>query len=223
MQSTIHIDYEGKRHHDLRLRWIMLYVWTFSLLLFVLYGCQESLPPYEDPRNVLKATISGRYVLSRSENTIKIHLNIVNTFDETFEAKGIFEGTGKLISKRNKDFVHTFKLSASHWARGKYNPVTGILTMDAGDTLRLIYAWNYLDDQGRDARTMIFSYRVDPTCSVRLISLEETFMLQARIRVYEKIREIVAEPVEYSLCHVPEWIDPKVCTSLRTDLPCSQW
>lgn len=205
------------------LRKTILFLSIAGYCTLIISGCDESLPPYEDPRDVLKASLNGRYVLSATENSIKIDVYVVNTFDETFQAKGILDGVGTIMSKRDNSFIRTFTLTPSHWTWGKYDTRTGVLTMDPGDTLRLTYSWNYLDDKGRDARESIFSYFTDRTCTFRRISIEETFILQVKIKVYEKVPEIVSKSFEYSLCHVSSWVDPKVCTRIRTDLPCSQW
>jgi len=186
-------------------------------------GCDETLPLYRDPRDVFKGEIRGRYALSRTENSVRIDLFVINTFDETLEAKGILEGTGTITAKRDVRFRRTFKLTPANWARGKFNPSTGKLTMNPNDTLVLIYTWDYRDDAGRDLREDLFRYAPDPSCSLRRISEEEFFALRFRLKVFDKVADVEAIAGEYGLCHVTAWIDPKVCTSIRTDLPCREW
>ncbi|MBM4168349.1 MAG: hypothetical protein FJ215_04245 [Ignavibacteria bacterium] len=186
-------------------------------------GCSELLPEYRDPRDVFKGIAGGRYVLSRTENSVRIDLIVVNTFDETLEARGILEGVGTIAPKRDVGFTKTFRITPANWARGKYNPLNGRLTMNPGDTLVLAYTWDYRDDLGRDLRESFFRYTTDPACTLRRISDMEIFALRFRLKVFEKVAEVESEASEYEFCHVSAFIDPKACVSIRTDLPCSQW
>ncbi len=200
-------------------------LWILFVLVtcFTLFGCDETLPGYRDPRDVFTGKPAGRYVHSRTENSVRIDLFVVNTFDETLEARGILEGTGTIAPKRDLSFTKTFKVTAANWARGKYNPLNGRLTMNPGDTLVLIYTWDYRDDLGRDLRESFFRYTPDPACTLRRISDMELFALRFRLKVFDKVAEVESEVTEYEFCHVSAFIDPKACTIIRTDLPCSQW
>ena len=189
------------------------------LLSCVSISCNETLPEYRDPLDVLSAHVRGRYILVVSDNSLKVDLLVVNTFDETFEAKAILAGSGTITMKRKPNIRKTFSLTAANWTNGKYNPTTGILRMDPGDTLRLVYSWNFIDDNGTDVRASEFYYVPDASCPGRRIAARESFIFQARMKIFDRIPEVVAEPYEFYLCHVNFWIRGGDCPPIQEDRP----
>lgn len=174
-------------------------------------SCEESLPPYDDPREVVDGTVRGRYELFFGDNRLKVDIFLVNTFDETFQARAFFEGEGVITLRRKPSVQKTFTITPDLFVSGTYNRFTGILTMDPGDTVRLTYVWNFVDDNNRDLRDLEFQYVQDPSCPGRMIAREEMFVLRARVKVYDKIREVVSAPWEFALCYVNPVVDPQVC------------
>ena len=189
-------------------------------LLGILMSCEEALPTYQDPNSVLKGSVRGRYVLSNTANVVRFDFLVVNTFDETFQDKGILKGEIVITLRRNPSVHKTMSLGPWDLVIGKYEPSTQMLTMDPGDTVRLTVSWDYTDDQLKDLRDSLFIYVTDPGCSVRKIALEELFELEGSLTVFQRAGSITAGPVEFGLCHVDRWVPPQICTSILPEEAC---
>ena len=183
-------------------------------------SCSEALPPYEDPRDILDGKTIARYVFSSRENTMSVNLIFTNEFDETLEGKAVLAGQGTITWARDPNVRKTFTITPANLTNGKFNPTTSVLTMDPGDSLRLNYRWNFIDDTGMDLRQDGFLYFTDPTCSFRKISYEETFIIRAEIKVFERIGPMAIRLTEFTMCHVTPWVSQQACPSISTDAPC---
>lgn len=213
--------HEGKKLFELPTPLVTL----FAFLLLILSGsCEEQLPEYRDPRNALEESITGRYVLGISDNSMKIEVMVVNVYDETFEGKAVLQGSGSILLKRNQATAKTFTLTPANVSNGKYNTATGILRMDPNDTLRLVFSWNFVADGGVDLRQTVFQYYPDPTCTfdqpvviMRRIAFQETFIIRATLRVFDKIADLSGGPYEFTLCHVDQWVPGNSCPPIIFD------
>lgn len=206
--------------------------WLEALIAFVFIviggaGCKESLPPYHDPREVLNGEIRARYTLALNENSVKIEIRFTNIYDETLHGVAALQGGGTITLKRKSSVRKTFEINASQWISGKYVPSTRVLTVDPGDTVRLIYTWDFRDDNGNDLRTTEFRYYADPQCHMdqpvpveRNIAGQETFVIQASLKVFDRIPEIVIGPIEFSMCHVDKYVAPSLCPPIFPERAC---
>ncbi len=198
--------------------------WCCSVLAVVAFAsCKEELPPYEDPREVLKGTMTGRYVFHQSENAVAVYFTVVNAYDETLEAQAILQGDVEISLRRVEGVRRGLSISSADliYVRN-YDAVTGVLRLDAGDSLVFRVRWDFVDDQGRDLRETQFRYIPDPVCStLRKIALEETFSLEGRVRIFDKVAPVQGGPVLFSLCHVSAWVSPQVCVSILPDEACN--
>lgn len=187
----------------------------FIPLLFIVallpLSCAESLPPYEDPLNVLKGDAWSAYVITNVDNSIKIFLTVVNTYDETFEGIAILRGEATITWGGDPAAVKRFNLDASHLisARG-YNPATRMLTFDPGDSIRIGVSWNFITDAGLNVREAILYHR-DPLCYPRFISHPETFHLTAEILVYDRTGKVIGSPRSFTFQITKEYVDPRSC------------
>jgi hypothetical protein len=121
--------------------------------------------------------------------------------------------------KRRPNIRKTFTIDSSNWANGKYDQSTGILRMDPGDTLRLIYSWNFVDDNGIDVRTQEFFYVPDSTCNGRMIAAQEIFVFHANLTVFDRVPELLTGPYEFTMCHVNAYVSPQFCPPILEDKP----
>lgn len=84
-------------------------VFPVVLAASFLWSCEESLPEYHDPSRILEAGMDGLYVISRTDNSMKVYLLLVSKFDETLEARAEFEGTITVVwvagSELHKDIL----------------------------------------------------------------------------------------------------------------------
>lgn len=183
----------------------------FSVTIVVLslsFGpCDEPLPTYQAPNNVLEATIASTYIVPKF---ISMQLYVRNIFDETFQSKAVFQGTLRITSARDSSVHKTFNLSTSNLIEAKgYDGATHILTLSPGETIRLGVLWFFTDDNGRNLTEEFFRYSTDPQCKLRKIAYAEDFIIGGEITVFDKTGKIIAVPILHSFCYVTA--DPDEC------------
>jgi len=197
-----------------------------GLLLGIISGgpmCNETLPPYTDPRQVFEGSIEGGYVLTISDNSAKIYLMATNRFDETFDGKAALQGEIQISHATNPSISKTFAISSSNlFTTSKYNSSTGVLRVDPGETVKFGVSWNLVDDGGRDLRSTLFRYWTDLDCGLRCIAEEERFVLTGYIDMFEKTERVFAGPTSFSLCHVNVFVEPRFCPPIDYTTPCSK-
>jgi hypothetical protein len=195
-----------------------------AALLLAIGPCSESLPVYQEPQKLFDGKIEGVYVLTISDNSMKVYLSVTNIFDETFEGQGILTGSIEIVSARDPNVRKTFSISGGNVmsARG-YDRVTGRLLIDPGDTVRLGVSWNLVDDTGRDLRRDFFSYIQDSTCLeyMRCLAFTEDFVLKGSVKLYDRTAPVLAGPTAYSFCYVTKYVNPKDCPPIITSAPCN--
>lgn len=186
----------------------------------LLSRCNEPYPSRKDPTEVFKASLTGNYVLTASENAVKIHLTIVNDYDETFQARAALRGTVQIVLTRNPSSRKTASLGPSNLTNARnYDSNSGVLTIDPGDSIRLSYTWDFRDDNGNDLRS-IFSYVIDPECAFRRIAYEEVFLLKGELTVFDRLPAVQAPFKDFALCYATNWVNPRDCPPILTDKPC---
>ncbi len=191
-------------------------------LTALLTACEGELPEYLDPRDVFTAEINGLYVLSASDNSLKIFLTAKNRFDETFEAEAVLQGNIRVTLASDPSIQKTFSLSASELisARG-YNPQTRVLRIDPGDSVRFSVSWDFVADNGTDLLQDVFRYVPDSTCLAedhptclsgdRRIARAQDFSLEGEVVIYRKINSVQTRVRTFTLCHVNKWVPSNCC------------
>ncbi|MEK6571037.1 MAG: hypothetical protein AABZ61_06680 [Bacteroidota bacterium] len=184
-------------------------------------SCDENLPPYRDPSDLMEGKIEGQYVLIISDNSVKVFVTIRNVFDETLEGRAPLEGAVEIESLRDPRLRKSVPLRPSNLinARG-YNGNLGVLTIDPGDSIRLGYSWNLIADNGTDLRSQFFRFTSDATCPGRLIANEETFILRGELKVFDRLPAVRCGPAPFTFCYVNKWVNPKDCPPILTDRSC---
>lgn len=188
---------------------------SFGVLIATVFctsSCKEPLPQYQDPREVFDSYQWGAYAISRTENEMKAYFTVVNAYDETFDAAAIFNGTLVITYDRDPSFKKTVQLTPSSllYARG-YNPVSGHLRFDPGDSVRLGFSWNFLGDDGRSLFDIVPFVR-DPECPARFLSAEPVRMtFRADVRIYERTETVTAPLFRFAFVLHREYVDPRAC------------
>jgi len=199
-----------------------------SLVILAVLGiatisCSESLPPYQDPAEVFQGKVTGQYVLTVADNSLKIYITLKNVFDETFQAQALLRGNLEIVLARKPEIRKTVSLYPSNILQARsYNSSNGMLTVDAGDSIRLGYSWDFIADDGTDLRRGIFILTEDPTCKSREIAKDETFILSGDIKVFERTAPVKFGPTAYTFCYVTNWVNTKFCPPAQTDFPCGR-
>lgn len=193
------------------------------LIGIVLAGlsCKEPLPAYKNPNEVFEGFLHPVYLYSSTENSLAVYLTVINTYDETFEGRALFDGSIEIAYTRNPSIKKTFYLSEANLIQvRKYNPNSNVLTFDPGDSIRLGVKWFFIDDDNNDLRAGVFNYHEDINCTARHIAAAESFIIRGNVKVYEKTEIVEPNAVITSLCHVNTWVSPKVCPSLPPEYAC---
>lgn len=202
-----------------------LAVLTGLTLSLVVTGpvCNESLPPYADPRQVFEGSIEGGYVLTMSDNSVKIYLMATNRFDETFEGRATLRGEIQISHATNPSITKTFSISSANlFTTSNYNSSTEVLRVDPGETVKFGVSWNLVDDGGLNLRTALFRYWKDLDCTSRCIAEEERFVMTGYVDVFDKTERVFAGPSTFSLCHVNVYVEPRFCPPIDFATPCSK-
>jgi hypothetical protein len=193
----------------------------FSTVFLLLGPCDESLPPYREPDSVLAASIRGDYTLSAVDNSMKVYLTVQNQFDETLQGTASFRGTVEITSARDPRVVKTFPVKAQNLIQATgYQPATGRLTLNPGESLVFLFSWNFVDDRGQDLRRQFFRYVQDLSCSVRCLALPEPWVLTANVVIFDKTGNATTHST-YSLCFVTSWVNPRDCPPIITSAVCN--
>ncbi len=197
----------------------LLHIFIAGIFQVLFGSCEENLPTYEMPENVLRCTIKVDYVLSPTDNSIKVYFIIYNAFDETLEAPGVLTGTISLTSVRDPEIKKTYEVGPATLiaARG-YNRFTGMLRIDPGDSIRYLVSWNFQQaDNGLDLRIGFFRYYGDLICNgpaiARCLAYTEPFAIEANVQVYHQTAPQSASTL-YPLCFVSRYVLPKLCPSV---------
>jgi len=198
--------------------------WTVLLVLLSLIpGCNEQLPPYADPRNILSAETHGEYVLTVRDNSVNFFVVVRNDFDESLQAVAAISGTMEIVLQRDTTVRKTVTLSNTNLIHGtNYVPSTGEIIFDAGDTVTLLYKWDWIDDQGRDLRLETFRYHEDLQCDCgfynRALADEEVFTLRGEVKMFDRVGRMSFGPTAFHLRFASRWVNPKYCPPVLPDL-----
>lgn len=212
------------RKFDFMRRRVRVPLFVSSLFLILMSGgCDESLPSYREPGAVLDGRVMAAYVLTASENRIRIFVTAVNTYEETLEGRRILSGSVEIRSKRKPELRATVSFTSSNviYARNTSSQ-TGMIRLDPGDSVRFMVSWDSVGDDaaGGDGFVGLFSYFIDPACPgpppqpVRSIAFRETFVLSGEVRVFEQAGPAVFGPAEFSFCRISQWVPPSGCPSV---------
>jgi hypothetical protein len=184
-------------------------------------SCEEELPPYHDPSDIVEFHLESKYAYSNTQNELQVDYVFTNLFDETLQAKAGVHGTGKITLRRDTSRHKTFTITGSDAVNG-YNPLTGVVTIDPGKSIRFRYKWNFIDDDNHDLRKTAFIYYPDTTCTNwgRMIAFNETFRVTGSLKVFERIPMMTAEPGDLSMCHVNIFVLQNYCPIIDPTKPC---
>lgn len=182
---------------------------SFLPMVFLL-NCNETLPEYRKPQGLFRPSWEAHLVLGPWENvldnSLKVYLNVLNTFDETFEAKVNIEGSLEIILVKDTSYHKTFRITDNDiYSATSYNRVTKKLTIDPGDSLRVRVSWDFVDDYGRDLQAYVFRYTPDPTCFGRRFAAPEFFILRGEMKLFDQTGYLFPPDTTYQLCHVSGW------------------
>ncbi len=155
-----------------------------------------------------------------------------NIYEETLQSTAPLKGTIEITWLRYPNVRKTDSIDVSNlvYARS-YDRVRGILTLDPGDSIRLEYSWNLVDDNGtfiyNEGENQLTAWKfIDTLCIAaprRKIAREETFILKGEFFVFKQAAPARFGPTPFSLCYVDKWVQPNAinkCYWIFADSSC---
>ncbi|MHB1050907.1 MAG: hypothetical protein ACYC09_12575 [Bacteroidota bacterium] len=134
----------------------------FCSTLIGIGSCNESLPVYTPPENVLSIEInplnaetdSVRYSMldNNNPNLVRVTLTspfhgyeiaIVNNYEETIQDDLEIEGNLELSWEEKPELKAVIPITNTSFYDGDLDPVTGLVTINPGDTIRLRVYWDF--------------------------------------------------------------------------------
>lgn len=125
-------------------------------------GCNESLPLHSPPADVLTGTVKGvngpqdtvRYRMKEFNNPnltevslstppFSIEITLVNIYEETIQDLADVQGVMELEWIDKIQYSASIPLTASGIVGGQYDPVTGLITLNPGESISIRVFWNY--------------------------------------------------------------------------------
>lgn len=199
-------------------------LWLSTLILA---GCDESLPPREDPGNYFVSSLDTFYDFSvnPSRNTLIFYLRVYNNYDETIEDDADIKGTLEIewiIPDEQRPPVNikrtvSLKRDNIQFAKG-FDRVRQRLTINPKDTISLYFLWDFKTDDG----TYLYRYfatRLDYSCLVaysggigyRRITEELKFKVSAKLQLTKRTGTIYFDDIVAEHCFMDPYreLDPR--------------
>jgi hypothetical protein len=198
------------------------------LIVFFVLGCDEELPPRNDPSKIFIAYMEMDYIYSPQQNGINFIVSVINNFDETLSGKTLIDGTmeiewivpperiGTFIPKR------TVKLNANNIFRARgYNSITGKFLIDPHDTVKFSYVWDFKFDDSTDIRNVPFfiigaknigcgntTIKNGSVVKIsRFVYQSQPFKVKCNIRLFDKTAFIQIPEKIINSCSINFWPD----------------
>ena len=180
-----------------------------SCLLFIVaivaLSCQESLPVYMPPQNIMTMKISlveelDSRVAPPGHQAIHIVMTGQNVFDEVFYDSVDIKGSVRVWWERKANFFGTLYLTSANFV-DKELIHDGKMLLSPGQQFTVETFWDMKsDDSVYLPGRMDFSFfSKRPYCDVNIkCANPELFMAEATLNVYDKIGYISAAPKEFT-------------------------
>ena len=187
----------------------------FILLSVATLSCNESLPPRDDPREILQPDIKALYVVTPATNGVAVSATFTNIFDETLEGRLAISGKVELQWDRFPDVKKVITLNSANltYAR-KYNGITGELTLDPGDSVIISCLWSVMADSEAHMRNMIFLFGSDSRCNLRRVASSQTFTARGEARIFRNTAPLFLGETKVTFCLLTNFVDFRLCPPL---------
>lgn len=191
----------------------IVHMWVMCLALLascgvVLFGCDESLPPRDDPTNLLHVVLlvqGGEYTFRYTQpfgfTPMSVAIQVSNDYNEVFEDSLYMRGTVEIWDTRRPNVRGSVNMRYSQ-VIPSYALNNGILTLEAGAQLTFTSQWSHLT--AGPGQTVPIWYGVDTTARLdpygRIYYVTDTMYLgaQASVQIFRK-----AGSVRSNACVVP--------------------
>lgn len=193
-------------------------------------GCQELLPPREDPHEYFKTKLIDEYDVFYPDNPVYrrnqviIFLRIINNLDDVVQ--DYIDVSGNVViswqippgdNQYGLDPQRTIPVSAANIISAKgYDRTTGILTFAPNDTIVLACAWNFVTNDSSNLMGK-FQQQTDYACQVidapghtayRRVTTKQKFSVSASVRLSKRTSTFYFEETMISRCFVVPYLAP---------------
>ena len=166
--------------------------WIFCILL--LSGCDESLPTYQQPENLLtidRIEITQGTFSADGDYLVIFFIYGKNQFDETFSDVVNIQGPVQIWNIEKPDLAATFSLNNSN-----FGPNTNLygnkLTIDPGEEFELRVTWDSHTDEGEDLAGF---FNMSPQTIASASSGARDFYVQVEVTLFEELGLMRSDPI----------------------------
>lgn len=179
---------------------------AFLLLLALIagQGCEERLPVYSDPVDVMRVSVAAveqldDHLAPPGRQMVRIILQGVNAYDEPFLDSVRIEGTMKIWWERQPHrFRHIPLTQADLVDPSLVN--NGKMLLVPGQTFSMEVFWNMRSDDGVYLPALMnFAWLTRRICAPNIACADpETFVIETTLNVYDRIGVLQAPPARFT-------------------------
>jgi hypothetical protein len=177
------------------------------VLVLAALSCQEKLPVYAVPTNILSLRVSKVEQLSDRQappGRQAVHIQLVgeNIFDEVFQDSIDIKGSMRIWWKRKPELFRTIYLSLKDFTSRELIH-NGRMLLLPGQQFTVDVIWNLKTDDSTylaSTEEMNYAYPDERICDYNIICSDpEGFVVESSLNVYDRLGYIIAEPKEFSV------------------------
>ncbi|HLX11499.1 MAG TPA: hypothetical protein VKS81_01675 [Bacteroidota bacterium] len=188
------------------------------ILAITTLSCHEMLPVRVDPGHVFIGTMTPEYIVTQNENVIQLCIHFENIYEETLQAPALFKGPLTIAVASDTTYKKTLVITGDEISRGQYDPTTNTITADPDSTYTLHVVWNFIDDQGRDVRTL-FSFTTDSACGRKIWT--GSFIVGGSLQIIDRTDPIIFPYQRFSHYLTDKWVQPSYfCPNVSDAFDC---
>jgi len=187
-------------------------IWVF-LVCFLVSSCEETLPPREEPRNFLVATIGlnpGPVVIQDSTGSARegsFVLELKNLFDEVLQDSALVQGTIEIWLKKDPSQRRLITCTEGDLSNNVVR--FGLATLGVDSSAKLTKAWNHKTNEGVPfwsfgSLSPRISHGGVPYCESDSLQ----FVARATIQLFRNVQPVPTQQIEFSLTY---WVFGIVC------------
>lgn len=182
----------------------MIRVVLFVAALMAGLGCDENLPVYEEPQNVLQLRVVeveqlNDHVAPPGHQAVRIVLRGTNVYDEPFLDTVRFRGTMRIYWKRQPFRSRTIELTGKDLSDPSMI-VRGKMLLVPNQSFSMEIIWDMRTDDGLYLPYfMNFAWLTRRVCAPNIACADpEDFVIDTSLLVYDRLGELHAPPTEFT-------------------------
>jgi hypothetical protein len=183
-----------------------MFIVTVSLFAIASFSCDEKLPVYVEPKNILSLRVAKVEQLSDRQappDHQAVHIQLVgeNIFDEVFQDSIDIKGSLRIWWKRKPNRYRTVYLTLTDFtSRDLIHG--GRMLLVPGQQFTVDVIWNLKTDDSTycaSVNEMNYAYPDERICDYNIVCSDpEAFVVESSLNVYDRLGYITADPKEFS-------------------------